>query len=88
LWFDNEIEELVSTDEKTKLQDASDNDRALGDKGKQIKAVLYADDLQDFEMAIKATGLKNRGMAIMEICRFYLVENEKGQLHSIIESIA
>jgi hypothetical protein len=55
----------------------------LGDKRKQIKPVIYADEIADFEKAILATGLRNRGEAIMTICRFYLEqhddEEEEGQ---------
>ena len=39
---------------------------------KQIKPVLYAADISTFEEAIKATGLINRGEALIEVCRFYL----------------
>jgi len=87
-WFQNELDELIATDEKTTLQDTNENERMLGDKSKQIKAVLYADDLADFERAIKATGNRNRGIAILEICRHYLKSHEKGQLYSTIEGIA
>lgn len=44
----------------------------LGDKKKQIKPVLYCEDLIVFERAISQTGLINRGEALIEICRIYL----------------
>ena len=50
--------------------------RKLGDRKKQIKPVLYVDDLSTFERAILATGNINRGEAIIEICEHYL--DEKG----------
>ena len=46
--------------------------RQLGDRHKQIKAVLYVDELAVFEAALRQTGLKNRGEALIEICRVYL----------------
>lgn len=46
--------------------------RSMGDRKKQIKAVLYVDELGPFEQAIAATGKKNRGEAILEVCNFYL----------------
>jgi len=78
LFFEDELDELV---EMALLEDDIDaalsqeygaSERALGDRKKQIKPVLYADDVTDFERAIAMTGLKNRGEAIMEICRAYL----------------
>ena len=85
-WFENEISALIDESDKTSLSDVNGNDRQLGDKSKQIKAVLYADEVMDFERAIKATGQKNRGMAVVEICRHYLETHEKGQFHVAIES--
>lgn len=52
--------------------------RNLGDKKKQIKPVLYVDEISVFEAAIKAVGLRNRGQALIEICKVYL-ENKEGQ---------
>lgn len=43
-----------------------------GGRNKQIKPVLYVDDLAIFEEAIAATGEKNRGEALLEVCRYYL----------------
>ena len=54
------------------------NKRSLGGKSKKITAVLYADNVTDFEKAIHATGLENRSEAIMTICRFFLESNAKG----------
>lgn len=47
-------------------------DRALGDPQKQIKVILYVDEVGTFEKAIKATGNKNRGQALVQICEAYL----------------
>lgn len=41
-------------------------------RAKIIRPVLYTDDISDFELAIRETGIKERGQAIMEICRYYL----------------
>jgi ParB-like chromosome segregation protein Spo0J len=43
---------------------------------KQIKPVLYADDLADFEAAIRKTGISNRGAALLAVCRFYLQSDQ------------
>lgn len=55
------------------------NDRKLGDPQRQIKPVLYVDELATFENAIKAAGDKNRGRALIKICEYYL-QNATGQL--------
>ena len=47
-------------------------ERKLGDAAKHIKPVLYSDEVTTFEAAIKKTGVKNRGEALMTICRAYL----------------
>ena len=52
--------------------EASASPRSMGDKKKQIKAVLYVDEIGPFEQAIAATGKKNRGEAILEVCNSYL----------------
>lgn len=88
LWFDNELEDLVFESESTALADAPESsDRKLGEKSKQIKPVLYADEVAIFEKAIRETGNKNRGEALIQICRFYLEKNEKGQFYSYAEGI-
>lgn len=89
-----ELERLLSEIEMTALVDASDggNQReALGkDADKQVKAVLYAQDVATFEAAILATGKRNRGDAVLEICRFYLGSHEgetEGQFDAELESV-
>lgn len=72
-----------------KLEDVGDSPaqsdkRDLGDPLKQIKPVLYADQIHVFEAALRATGIKNRGQALIEVCKGYL--NEKGQLDTPAES--
>jgi hypothetical protein len=52
--------------------DTGDSRRALGNHKLMIKPVLYADDLAVFEKAILATGLQNRGDAVILICQAYL----------------
>jgi hypothetical protein len=39
---------------------------------------MYVDEISIFETAIKAVGVKNRGQALVEICRYYL--DKEGQL--------
>lgn len=46
-------------------------------KQKQVKPVVYVDELKTFEAAIKATGEKNRGKAVIAICEAFL--DTKGQ---------
>lgn len=46
--------------------------RDLGDAKKMIKPVLYAEQLETFELAILATGIANRGDALIHICEAYL----------------
>ena len=53
--------------------------RHLGERGKQIKPVLYAEEIKTFEEAMRNTGIKNRGQALITICEFYL-DNEERQL--------
>lgn len=50
----------------------------LGDRSKAVKVVVYMQDLEIVERAIRETGLMNRGEALTAICRYYL-ENEAGQ---------
>ena len=40
--------------------------------GHQVTAVIDLDDLPTFERAIRATGLANRGKAVVELCQYYL----------------
>lgn len=85
LWNEAELGEMI---EDALLAEAIANsltepvnqseDRKLGDKRKQIKPVLYVDELATFEKAITATGNPNRGHAIIQICQDYL--DAKGQL--------
>ena len=83
LYKPDELEEMVST----RLGDAGDpTGRSLGDVEKQIKPVLYVSDISIFERAIRKTGMKNRGQAVIEICRAYLGENEEGQFNFSFEN--
>lgn len=51
--------------------------RNLGQGKVKIRPVLMVDQIDIFERAISATGLPNRGLAIIEICQAYL--DAKGQ---------
>lgn len=51
-----------------------DRGQRMGDRKKQIKPVLYAEQLDVFERALTETGKMNRGEALMEICNAYLVK--------------
>lgn len=86
MFFDNEIADILAELEVPDLSEPKSNDRHLGEKSKQIKPVFYVDELADFELAIRATGQKNRGKALLEICKYYLENHEKGQFHAAIEN--
>jgi hypothetical protein len=86
MFFDNEIADILAELEVPELTEPKSNDRKMGDKSKQIKPVLYADELADFELAIRATGQKNRGQALLKICRYYLENNAEGQFYTALES--
>jgi len=76
--------------ELTRLQDIGREEntaRALGDKQHAIKPVIYAEQVGVFERAMRATGERNRGEALIEICQYYLDNHEKGQLDVILESL-
>ena len=78
LWREDEIDALQTAKEDLDAVQAAMNaeepegDRLTSERQKQIKPVLYAADISTFEEAIKATGLINRGEALIEVCRFYL----------------
>lgn len=87
-WFESELDDILFAAENTSLADATESsDRNLGDKSKQIKAILYTDEIGDFERAIKATGNRNRGAALMEICRAYLENHAEGQFDFSVENL-
>lgn len=75
-WFDEELEELLAISEETSLKDSAPNVRHLGQGKKKIKPVLYAEGVKIFERAIKATGLRNRGEALVKICEYYLNDGD------------
>jgi hypothetical protein len=74
----DELDDLLADLEVAQLvNDKVDGDsgssaRLTGDRQKQIKPVLYVDEVALFEQALRATGINNRGQAVLEVCRFYL----------------
>lgn len=67
------LAELQALAQQTTLGDgAAGQARNLGDRRRQIKPVLYVDQIGDFERALRATGNQNRGEALLDVCRFYL----------------
>lgn len=65
------------------------NQRKLNDRAKAIKVVLFADELADFEAALKLTGIKNRGEALLCVCQEYLRNNhEKRQFDDHVKGLA
>lgn len=76
-WRPDELEDLAGeaallADIDAGLAGPVSQQRKLGDSTKQIKPVLYVDEIAIFEQAIEATGLRNRGQAVIAICRSYL----------------
>lgn len=78
LFFDHELEEIaqLAEIESGELPEIGER-RALGDRARVVKVALYVPDLAVIEAAIQATGLANRGEAMVQICRAFL--DEKGQ---------
>lgn len=84
LWRADELDDLKNSREieqavNDSLAAGMSPARQLGERAKQIKAVLYVDEVATFEQAIAATGLINRGQAVLEICRVYLEGRGHGQ---------
>jgi hypothetical protein len=90
MFRDDEIEALLAaSDVEAQVAGALDSDvstdRKMGDKKKQIKPVLYADEIAIFEQALRATGMINRGQALISICKHYL--EGKGHVEKISEPL-
>jgi ParB-like chromosome segregation protein Spo0J len=51
---------------------AKDTSKTMGDRAKTVKPVLYVEQVEIFERAIRQTGIKNRGKALQAICEAYL----------------
>jgi hypothetical protein len=90
LWatgFDGDDLDRMLMDFEGVAQAAAQLDRALGgtiktgaygDKARQIKPVLYSDQVAVFEQAMQLTAIVNRGEALIAICQFYLDHHAKG----------
>lgn len=65
---DHSAAQLVNDQVKAGVSKA----RLTGDRQKQIKPVLYVDEVDTFERALRATGINNRGQAVLAVCQFYL----------------
>ncbi len=76
LLADNEIERAVN--DEVDGDGEKSTPRLKGDKAAQVKPVLYVDEVATFEKAIRATGLNNRGQALIEICRHFLDTKGEG----------
>lgn len=79
MYNDGERDEIETLAEGTRLRDAAPV-HDLGNPSKQIKPVLYVDEIATFERAVRLTGERNRGKAILAICQEYIDQHEKGQL--------
>lgn len=64
-----ELEREGKEEEGSKVADR------LGDEKAKIRPVLYIGQVGIFEQALRATGLENRGEALLAICRYYLEEH-------------
>ena len=65
-WGFDDIGEIAEAMDKTQLGEPSERlDFERGSQRKQIRPVLYVDDVSLFERAIQVTGERNRGKAIV-----------------------
>jgi hypothetical protein len=74
----SQIQEIIETI-KIANEPRRPSRRAAGmraTRANTVRVVLAFEDLQVLELAIKATGLSNRGDALLEICRQYLKGGE------------
>ncbi len=86
------LSELAQEASQTELGQYGGSSRDINDHKTMIRAVIYAEDVLDFERAILATGEQNRGRAIAWICRHYLESinddgNTEGQHDAALESL-
>jgi hypothetical protein len=86
-WLDVREQAKLATQVREMLG-GSGTDRRLGDRDKMVAPVICVADLVPFELALRATGLQNRGEAVLEVCAFYLLNHAKGQQHLSAESNA
>jgi hypothetical protein len=70
-WFRGDELDALRTEDELDMREPADR-RELGDAKRQIKAVLYSDQVETLERAILATGEQNRGKALIQICEAYL----------------
>lgn len=73
----DEIDDLMASEQiaelvNDQLDQTVSTQRKLGNPKHQVKPVLYVDEISIFEQALKATGLRNRGQALLTICKAYL----------------
>ena len=70
-WFRDDELDALHVDDELDMREPAER-RELGDTKRQIKAVLYSDQVETLERAILATGEQNRGKALIQICEAYL----------------
>lgn len=87
---DGDLAALLSETNKTAFSDVGDDadkassgtksKRNLGDPKVQIKPVIYSQQVEIFERAMKSTKEPNRGKALVKICESYLeaIDGEDG----------
>jgi hypothetical protein len=83
LFRDDELDDLLADKAAADLVNDAVNapkegKRLTADKSKQVKPVLYVDEIATVEAALAATGINNRGQAFLEVCRVYLAGREQG----------
>jgi hypothetical protein len=78
MFNEGEQDEIRALAESTQMRDAGDSSRILGEPTKQIKPVLYLDEIATFEQAIRLTGERNRGKALLAICQEYIDQHGEG----------
>ncbi len=74
LWRADELEKLLENQdaERTVSDALTEGERVAYHRPKQVKVVLYTDQVATFERAISAAGIYNRGDALMAVSQFYL----------------
>lgn len=81
-WREDELDGVFADMDKGEIGDAGEsNERALGGKARQVKPVLYTDEIALFEQALALTGKRNRGAALIEVCREYVEKHAEGQFN-------
>jgi hypothetical protein len=67
-----DLEALAEEEERPGLEPPEERDAPAQRRGVPVKAVLHVQDVATVEEALAKTGEKNRGLALVAVCRAYL----------------